>query len=119
MEIKKFVAERDRMCRTLPSRCSGCRINDENTDGIPCTEWIGYNLEKAAAIVEKWSAENPQPTLLECLKKLFPSLNDRLVANRCPLNIVTDWHCGGYSECSECKNAFWNTPLDEEVDEND
>lgn len=119
MEIKKFVAERDRMCNALPSRCTGCPINTENTDGIPCVEWIGSNLEKAASIVEKWSAENPQPTPLEYLKKLFPSLNDRLVANRCPLDIVTGWQCAGYSECSECKNAFWNTPVYEEGDEND
>lgn len=37
----------------------------------------------------------------------------------CPLDIVTKWDCGGYRECGECKKTFWNTPLDEEVDEND
>lgn len=115
MEIKKFITERDRMCSVFPPKCNGCPIHDE----IPCAEWIGYNLEKAAAIVEKWSAEHPQPTPLECLKKLFPNLNDRLVANRCPLDIVTGWQCGGYSECSECKNTFWNTPVDGVGDEND
>ena len=53
MEMKKFIAERDRMCMTFPSNCNGCPIYARIADGRSCNDWTGYHLEEAESIVEK------------------------------------------------------------------
>lgn len=117
MEIKKFLAEHDRMCKTFPYNCEGCPIHARKTDGRPCIEWVGYYLEEAESIVEKWSMEHPVLTRLEKLKKAFPDLNDGTARMICPLDFVKRWDCGAFKTCPTCKYAFWNSPLENDEEE--
>ena len=117
MEMKKFIAERDRMCKTFPSNCKGCPIYARITDGRSCNDWTGYHLEEADTIVEKWSREHQLITRIEKMKKAFPDLNDGTTRSICPLDLVKHWDCGVFKTCPTCKHAFWNAPLEEEEEE--
>ncbi len=116
MEIKKYFEERIRMLNSYG------RIKRE-CDGVNCHECpfnkkdYGCNLNtlESVDIVEKWSKEHPQKTMLQDLLEKYPNiqLNDRgIPRDLCP-------HSLGYSKGCRLSNCItcWNRPLEEEKNE--
>ena len=71
---KNFFKEFRRMCDSQ-DLCKLCPISEANgraTKAIsisPCNFFVRDNLKKAIEIVQKWSDEHPQKTILDDLKE--------------------------------------------------
>lgn len=119
MTALEFLKEKKRMCKSYGMFCAGCEIYRKKGECF-CEEFIRDFPEEAIAIVEKWSKEHPQKTLLQDLLEKYP--NAELRYNKfpeiCPysLGYETNENCFldtdeqfFSEECEEC----WNRPLEE------
>jgi hypothetical protein len=99
MDAVLFLKEKHRVCKT--ELCVKCKLSSNNNGaGIPCESYIAKHPEKAVAIVEKWSNENPLKTNKDKFFEMFPKApKDN---NGYPPILVCDlgW-CG--TVCSNCK----------------
>lgn len=112
-----FLKENDRMCHSIinGSECgTSCLLSYENNGTYcGCNEFMLHYPEKAIAIVQKWSDENPQRTYLSEFLERYPSalLNDDGVPNSvCPydLGLMNKEFCRkSRKTCIEC----WNQPV--------
>lgn len=130
MDAVKFLEEYKRMCNNY-EKCKGCPISTcKLADGtFFCNSFIKWHAEKAVTLVEKWSKEHPQKTILDDFKEKYPNApfcdggNPKYV---CPYHVgyddstpiyVCPYHVGydeeqpdcGAVECVDC----WNRPLEE------
>ena len=114
MDALKYFEEKRRMLNSLGRkegvcfgvRCDKCYFKTK-------TGCIVHQIE-SVEIVEKWSAENPQKTILLDFLEKYPSVNVyAIVGIICPdqLGYVKNENCLGNGECYAC----WNRPLVEEV----
>lgn len=120
MTALEFLKCKDRICRTYA--CNVCpiwRSRPDQSEG--CGIFLRKYPEKAISIVERWSKEHPQKTILQDLLEKYP--NAELIHNKfpeiCPYSL-------GYAEnrqcvldteerfCSEECEECWNRPLEEE-----
>lgn len=69
MDAVKFLAERERMCKTYDI-CEGCPLRKMHT-GL-CYKLCFKHPEEAVAAVEKWAQEHPRKTRQSEFLKLFP-----------------------------------------------
>lgn len=105
MDAVKFINELSRMCES-ETGCIGCPAK-----GV--CHLIPRNIEQLVSIVEKWSKEHPQKTMLQDFLEKHPNapLDDDGTPQACPDKL-------GYSKygCSVvdkyCKKC-WNRPLEE------
>lgn len=92
-----------------------------DSHGLSYEIFIEDNLEKAIAIVQKWSDDHPQKTLLEDFKEKYPNYctcSDGM-PSICPKTLgyeeerycKKNWEHEGkiLVDCKEC----WNRPLEE------
>lgn len=108
MDAVKYLKERSRMCKNHTC-CSSCPLNEEARD---CRNTEKINPEEAVEIVEKWSKENPQKTILQDYVEKHPNAPLResgLPKYVCP-NLL------GYigmeqGTCPDCLGC-WNRPLE-------
>lgn len=111
---KNYLKEKKRMCGN--NSCSTCPLTKSFPKGTVCTHIEYTNLDKAIKIVQKWSNEHPQKTLLTEFLKHYPKAE--LNSNGCPdiapceLGIIKlKDECKGkdvyYYHCEKC----WNTPV--------
>lgn len=110
MDAVKYLKEKKRMCKT--KRCEECPLYSEDELGITvyCDGLQEEHLEKAVEIVEKWSKENPQKTILQDFLEKYPNAPKECTGEPhiCPCNL-------GYEEYMDCEeNCFdcWNRPLE-------
>lgn len=68
MDAVEFIKERNRMCDSVDS-CSKCQAYDELKRCDFCTE----DPEKLVKIVEQWSKEHPQKTMMQDFFEKFPN----------------------------------------------
>lgn len=77
-----FLKENDRMCHSIinGSECgTSCLLSYENNGTYcGCNEFMLHYPEKAIAIVQKWSDENPQRTYLSEFLKNYPNAQLRI-----------------------------------------
>lgn len=117
MDAIKYFEEKKRMLDSLGRKsriCSGVNCSDcpfyAFKRGLLCGEFeFGYP-EEAVAIVEKWSQEHPQKTMLMDFLEKYPNapLKNGVPRFTCPRHLgYTDIEdiCGG--KCVDC----WNRPL--------
>lgn len=119
MDAVKYFKERTRMMDAFgreKSRCIGvhcniCPLNRENNGkDISCVEFEGEYPETAVEIVEKWSKENPQKTILQDFLEKYPNakLSEGIPKSCC--------HFLGYPQPNECEfkkcRDCWNRPLE-------
>lgn len=119
MDAVKYFEEKRRMLNAIggciESSCRDCPIGrDNNGIGVRCTELQIDYPEKAVAIVEKWSQEHPQKTMLSDFLEKFPKakLDGIGTPSFCPedLGYCEEVYCDTKSlDCVKC----WNRPIKE------
>lgn len=121
MEFVEYMKIKKRMTKTdfkdtcgLP--CDECPFNIDDVGSIlPCHGFEMLYPEKAEAIVQKWSEEHPQKTILQEFLEHYPNspLNEKGVPRDiCPHHIgYIDLFDGEdcYDNCYKC----WNQPVAE------
>ena len=116
MDAVKFIKEKLRMCKSN-KYCGDCKLScQQNEARMDCATYIDNYPEQAVAIVEKWSQEHPQKTMLQDLLEKHPKVmlrDDGTPKFICPGDL-------GYCEgryCNEINEldciACWNRPLEE------
>lgn len=107
MDAVKYLKERSRMCDTFGLSCSGCPLGNSVED---CDDLQGESLEKAVEIVEKWSKEHPQKTILQDFLEKYPKaqLCDDGTPNVCPKDLGISNMCVSLNDCHDC----WNRPVE-------
>lgn len=110
-----YLKEKGRMTNNCIIDCwDKCPLSCKNNDlKEPCRTFECLSFDKAIEIVQKWSDEHPQKTILEDFMEKYP--NAPLLKNgepeMCPksLGYEKDWECLNYKNCLEC----WSRPLPE------
>ena len=123
MDAVKYFEEKRRVLNSLGKNGAGCRgvLCDDclfssinNGMNISCAELEIDYPEEAVAIVEKWSQEHPQKTMLSDFLEKYP--NAQLDKNGTPCVCPDEL---GYCEGRYCKPneldcvKCWNRPLEE------
>lgn len=115
MDAVKFISELNKMCLYYEP-CSGCPLNVfKNSRKWSCTTFLKTYPRTAVKIVEKWSKEHSQKTILDDFKEKYPNapLDNEGDPMICPydLGYSINRECGKYDGC--CIDC-WNAPLNEE-----
>lgn len=66
-----YIKEQARMCNTYKT-CEGCPISKANDGDDGCKRWIRNHPEEAVAIVQQWSEEHPEKTMLRDFLEKYP-----------------------------------------------
>lgn len=117
---ENYFAEKARMTGandngTCMIECAKCPLslsNNGECESCFTLEKLYYN--KAIEIVQKWSDEHPQKTILDDLKEKYPNYHtvNNEIPTFCPYRL-------GYEENKKCKKftckECWNRPLDEVI----
>lgn len=126
-KTKNFIREKERLCQYYnDTDCTFC-VLDRNKEGLSCGELIVQQPQKAIEIVQKWSNEHPQKTLLTEFLERYPNAemsSDGFPSNIVPCNLglierkdICKNRCLYYYDkgypCQDC----WNTPINEESEE--
>lgn len=108
MEALKYLKEKERMCEKIGD-CNKCLLLDSQMGNCIIRE--KYHPEKAVEIVEKWSVENPQKTILQDFLEKYPNalLNEDGTPESCCKNL--GFPPIGYCFETPCKDC-WNRPLE-------
>ena len=112
MYAVKFIKELNRSCKMYPD-CARCPFEDTKIGCVLAKNIIKGDIEKLVAIVEQWSAEHPQKTMLQDFLEKFPNatLHDNGTPYCCP-------HDLGYKKRDKCSLDdcvyCWNRPVEEE-----
>lgn len=112
MDAVNFLKEEARMCKGT-ERCSECPIGKAKGKR-KCKYWILDNPADAVAIVEKWSEEHPQKTILEDFLEKYPKAKKYSMGepHTC-MRLLYGLDSCPVSNCQDC----WNRPLSEVEDE--
>lgn len=118
MSAVGYIKEQARMCNTYKT-CEGCPISKANDGDDGCKRWIRNHPEEAVAIVQKWSEEHPEKTMLQDFFEKFPNAPKHKDGHPeiCPWAV-------GYMASEKCPNSknengvvcleCWNRPLEVE-----
>lgn len=118
MKALEFLREWHRMCQKYPF-CSDCPMEDSSSRScMPC-KWVFNDIEKVIATVKKWSKEHPRKTILQDFLEKYPNapLSKEGIPKTCAISLGLKKETieGCYEkECKDC----WNTPVEEEVENN-
>lgn len=110
MDAAKFIKEYIRMCNSFEiTNCKGCAALDE----LKCCDLNTENPEKLVEIVEQWSQEHPQKTMMDDFFEKFPNALKDSFGNPmvCPQALGYGDFCCDDTEhnCTVC----WSHPLEE------
>ena len=124
MDAVKYLKEKNRMFDSLGrtgGRCKGVNCKscpfDSYNSGMRCgcVDFQVEYPEKSVAIVEKWSAEHPQKTILQDFLEKYPNapmLETGIPKSVCPHHLgyesIKDKPCR--TEAGACAKC-WNRPL--------
>jgi hypothetical protein len=106
MDAVKYLKERNRMCDTFGLSCSGCPLGNSVED---CDDLQRERPEKAVAIVEKWSKEHPQKTMLQDFLEKYPNAPKECTGEPhiCPSHLGYEEYMDCEENCLDC----WSRPL--------
>lgn len=107
-----FFEELNRLtqgCLICCEDCPLCECNNSTQEN--CFVFIMRHYNEATNIVQKWSDENPQMTLLEYLKKLLPNVRIGYdgTPSMCPSDLGLEPEVFCTYNCKKC----WNRPYEE------
>lgn len=109
MDAVKYLKEKARMCKTIGG-CYYCPFTKE-VKGVRkvCGSFQKEYPEEAVKIVEKWSAEHPQKTILQDFLEKYPDarIDSKGRPVSCPVNLGYPTDCKTV-KCCDC----WNRPLE-------
>lgn len=108
MDAVKYLKERSRMCKSFEVCSDGCPFRREDENDF-CSRLIDNDFEQAVEIVEKWSKENPQKTILQDFLEKYPNarIDSKGRPVSCPENLGYPTDCE-LVKCCDC----WNRPLE-------
>ena len=113
MDAVKYIKEKQRMC-TSYEECMDCGLHEgEMEKSMGCYTYCTEYPEEAVSIIEKWSQEHPQKTMLSDFLEKYPKARLRdngTPRDVCPYSLGYEEHkgcCDG--RCMKC----WNRPLEE------
>ena len=113
MDAVKYLKEKERMCKT--KQYEECPLYSEDELGITvyCDDLQEERPEEAVEMVEKWSAENPQKTILQDFLEKYPNALLRANGTGVPESCCKNLGFGQLGECykTTCKDC-WNRPLE-------
>lgn len=107
-----FLKELNRLTQGCTIHCRDCPLCEcNNSTQEYCFVFIIRHYNEAINIVQKWSDENPQMTLLEYLKKAFPNIRtgDNGTPSICPSDLGLEQEVFCLYNCQKC----WNRPYEE------
>ena len=114
MDAVKFLQERARMCNSFSPDCEGCRVDEEKPVMSECCLWMFENIERAAKIVEEWSAAHPRKTRQDVFLGNYPCarIDSQSVLYACPADAYGNNVCpknknGAPIICYDCRREFW------------
>jgi len=114
--VVNFFRESDRICDLYD--CPECPLSSQNNENhiSYCPDSLDHeNIEKAVEIVQKWSDEHPQRTILEDFLEKYPNapLNENGSPKACPylVGYEDEGNCNNYSSCRKC----WDRQYEEVV----
>ena len=115
MDAVKYLKEKQRMCEKYID-CLDCPLDEvKSKHHITCVMTEKTHSEEAVEIVEKWSAENPEKTILQDFLEKYPNAKSGvIIRNTCPDDLGYEEEGNKCStrryktECEEC----WNRPLE-------
>ena len=103
-------AKNDGCCRIL---CNYCPLSKHNNNtNIGCMRLEMMYPQKAVEIVQKWSDEHPQKTMLQDFLSKYPKAPFRAnspTPKLCPHNLGYSKYNGCDESCEKC----WNRPIEE------
>ena len=116
MDAVMFLKERARMCNSV-SLCSECPIGFNLKCSCTSDQYTDCE-EEAVSLVEEWSSEHPQKTMLQDFLEKFPNapLQSDGTPSLCPYKCgyTQEDYCKkfnpnpAYKTCLEC----WSRPLE-------
>lgn len=113
MDAVKFIKDKIRMCKCYYITCTGCPLNNRIC-ALDDEDMTVKEIEEIVLLVNKWSDEHPQKTMLQDLLEKYPNCelrSDGTPNHMCPhyLGYCKDSSfCNGNS-CEDC----WNRPMEE------
>lgn len=113
MDAIEFVKERERMCKSFGTGCTGCPAFNVYGDGLCCTVSQESTLDATAQvlIVEKWAAKHPRKTRQNVFLEQWPNcmIDDDGAIGICPRNVDKNYICDlkRFSACTDCRREFW------------
>lgn len=110
MDAVDFIKERNRMCAYYTGECAGCPAKRE--DVMCYGDPLAYQTVNIVEIVEKWSSEHPQRTMLQDFLEKYPKIE--LNAAGVPIRFCP--HFLGYSKVVDCSiscQTCWNRPVED------
>ncbi len=116
---ENYFAEKARMTENCRIACVNCPLSVYNNgEKITCTRYETKYIDRAMEIVQKWSDEHPQKTLLDDLKEKYPNYNigNDGVPIFCPYELGYEG-CEVYRQCSAKCVECWNRPYEVVKDE--
>lgn len=112
MDAVKFIEERNRMCKSVGNKCTGCAAF--NKDALCCCAVdVESKMDATAqvAIVEEWSSEHPRKTRQSVFLEQWPNamMGDDGVVGVCPRNVDKNYICDlkRSDGCPGCRLEFW------------
>lgn len=122
MDAVKFIEERNRMCKSVGDKCTGCSTFNVCEDGLCCAVDIQSTMDATAqvAIVEKWSAAHPRKTRQSVFLEQYPDtiIDSYGVLEFCPTSISaahrdSNGACKDPKRlCRECRKEFWSQEVE-------
>ncbi len=112
-KTENFLKELDRMCKETD--CGSCRLCAEVSCGAVYRRFTKNDYSTLFQIVQKWSDEHPQETILEHFKKILPNMccENKGIPNACVRDFDTRLFPGTCATimCIDC----WNRPYEEAI----
>lgn len=122
MDAIEYVKERQRMCKSFGTGCTGCPAFNVYGDGLCCTVSQESTLDATAqvAIVESWIAEHPYKTRQSIFLEQYPEtdLDSSGGITLCPAIISESYRSihGGCKNlddnCNDCRHKFWEQEIE-------
>lgn len=109
MDAVKYFEEKERMCKTLKD-CKKCPL--QHIDLYQhCAVISQQNPKEAVEIVEKWSEEHPQKTILKDFLEKYPNADMGAIIDNlfCPKFFGYKIFCT--EDCDKSEDC-WNRPLE-------
>lgn len=115
MDAIELIRQQARMCDYYCGMCSKCPIYQEEFD--TCIIYCKRNPEEVVKIIEKWSAEHPQKTMMQDFFEKHPNAPKRRdgAPTPCPdqCGYGKQRYCVEVNrEVKECRQC-WSRPMEE------
>ena len=117
MDAVKFIEERDRMCKSFGTGCTGCPASNACKNELCCAFDLWSTLDATAqiAIVEEWSAAHPRKTRQSVFLEQYPetAIDAYGIIQICPV-VISSTHRDSNGDCEDpeqicvdCRREFW------------